>query len=64
MKIKVDFTMDVSRHHLERLRSLAEADTNQEAVLFVKGEAQEMTRIYLEDNGVQVRIVRDSATTY
>ncbi len=64
MKIKVDFTIEIDPKLLPRLRELANVDNTQEAILFVKAEAQDEITRYLDDNGVPVTIVRDAVTTY
>ncbi len=64
MRIKVDFSIDVPPESLPALRELAAANDNETARLFVKGDAQEYVIKYLEDNGVRVTVVRDSAVTF
>jgi hypothetical protein len=59
MKIHVNFTLDVPADSLAALRELASAETNAEARDFVKMDALEYTRGYLEDNGVKVAVTRD-----
>jgi hypothetical protein len=62
MKIRVDFTIEIKDE--ETLRELANEEDSAGARLFVKGEAQEALRMYLEDNGIPIKIIRDASETY
>lgn len=59
MKIKVEFTVDVPRHRLATLRECAEATTNAEAADYVRGQAREEIRMYLEDNVGSDIVIRE-----
>lgn len=54
MKIRVVYTIDVPAGSLEALRELACVDTNAEAADFVRADAEEYTRQYLEGAGVRL----------
>jgi hypothetical protein len=50
VKVRINFTVDIPRHRLATLRECAGVDTNADAAEFVRGEAREGLRVYLEDN--------------
>jgi hypothetical protein len=58
VRIHVNFTLDIPEHYLEALRAVAEADTTAEAGWFVRGEAEDVIKTYLGDNGVNCRTIR------
>jgi hypothetical protein len=64
MRINVNFTIEVRPEDLPALRELAAADNNQDAIGFVRGDAQQYTLDYLTSNGVRATVLRDAATTY
>lgn len=61
MRIRVNFTLEVPDDSLEKLREAAEADDNVSAGWFVRGQAEDEIKMYLEDHNVRVRTIsRDS----
>lgn len=66
MKVEVRFTLEVPRDDLEKLRAVAESDTNADAAMFVRGEAEDTIKRYLEETGnVRSRTIkRDGYTVH
>jgi hypothetical protein len=65
MQIKVEFTIDVPREALPALREVADScETNEQARVFVKALAQDLTTHYLQDHGVALHVRRGAVTTY
>lgn len=58
MRIRVDFTLEIQPEKLPALRELASADNNNDALYFVKAEAEDYVRDYLSSNGVPNRTIR------
>jgi hypothetical protein len=58
MKIRVDFTIEVHPDSLDVLRELAQETDLGELRSYVRGEAEDALRQYLEMNGVNVRRMR------
>lgn len=58
MKIHVDFTLDVDPKHLAALRALTMSENNGDAATFIRGEAEDLIRGYMEDNGVPSRVIQ------
>jgi hypothetical protein len=60
VKIRVDFTLEVSAESLALLRELANVDSTADAVGFVRAEAEDGVCQYLESNGIRLRRVRSA----
>lgn len=56
MKIRVAFTVEVPASALAALRELASADNNSDAADFVRWDAMEYVRSYLDENGIPLTI--------
>lgn len=57
MKIKVEFTLEIPKEQLPKLRKFTEAKDNVEAADFVREEAKDYVVNYLRDNDIDAKVL-------